>query len=29
VTSKLFLLPLWYLATGYFLYIDILKPIIF
>lgn len=29
VTSKLFLLPLWYLATGYFLYIDILKPVIF
>lgn len=29
VTSKLLMLALWYLATGYFLYIDILKPVIF
>jgi hypothetical protein len=28
VKSKLFLLALWYLATGYFLYLDILKPIL-
>ena len=28
VKSKLFLLALWYLATGYFLYVDILKPIL-